>query len=191
MGSSRARARRTAPQSIQEAQQRKDQSKNISGRAISTSTVRQSTSKAVVKRPRSVFVSSGQSKGSGRLSPATIKGQQKLSDDFGVATFTTKGKISTVPTVQSGGFSNINVGKGIFSSFEQFANAAVAKSIFQEKPSSTGLPKIVTDPRNPSREIDTSNGDIVKKLSKLVSDNPIPLGIGVIVLVLLLGGKRR
>lgn len=50
-----------------------------------------------------------------KLSPATIKAQQKLSNKFGIATFNFKGGISTVPT--SGKINTaINVGLGKFKS---------------------------------------------------------------------------
>jgi len=65
------------------------------------------------------------------LSPATLAAQQRLSERHGIATFTTSGKISTVPSLQRG-FSDINVGLGSFKSFNDFAQAAVNKQIYNE-----------------------------------------------------------
>lgn len=107
---------------------------------------------------------------SSRLGAATITAQKALSEKFGIATFDTKGKISTVPSVQRG-FSDIDVGLGSFKDFNTFATAAVNKQIYDEtkKRKDTGVatipsgdggfinvtahedtPLYVSDPREPT-----------------------------------------
>lgn len=109
------------------------------------------------------------------LGSKTIAAQQKLSNKYGISTFNTKGTISTVPTVQSGGFSDIYVGLGAYSTFDDYANAAVEKAIAQEKTARSngggitftnggGLipaqspndPIIVPDPTAPTRYVDVA-----------------------------------
>lgn len=109
----------------------------------------------------------------GVLGAKTIAAQQKLSNQYGVATFSTKGKVSTVPTARSGGFSDINVGIGAYQDFDTFANEAIRIAVAQEKtarqdgggitvneggqfvPSySPDDPIIVADPYNPTRYVD-------------------------------------
>jgi hypothetical protein len=90
-----------------------------------------------------------------KLSPKTIKAQQELSNKFGIPTFTTTGKVSTVPT--SGKINQrINVGKGSFSSTDSF-NRAVASKIEASKIKSglskkpTKKPASVFQPTQPSK----------------------------------------
>jgi len=52
-----------------------------------------------------------------KLGPATIAAQQRLSEKYGIPTFTEQGLISTVPT--SGILSKINVGVGAYSGSTQ------------------------------------------------------------------------
>lgn len=64
------------------------------------------------------FVAAQQQKTSTvKLGPATIAAQQRLSEKYGIPTFTTQGLISTVPT--SGILSKINVGVGAYSGSTQ------------------------------------------------------------------------
>lgn len=73
-----------------------------------------------------------------KLSQATVRAQQALSDKFGIATFNTRGGISTVPT--SGKINTkINVGLGRFSSSKKLSvaisravSAKRAKKIIQD-----------------------------------------------------------
>lgn len=109
----------------------------------------------------------------GALSAKTIKAQQALSNKYGIATFNTRGKVSTVPTASSGGFSNISVGLGAYENFDNFANEAIRVAIDNEKtarqqgegitvsqdgaiiPSTNANdPFFVADPRNPTRFLD-------------------------------------
>jgi len=77
----------------------------------------------------------GRAKGAARkstspiLHPSVLRAQQQLSDKFGVTTFGLRGQLSTVPTIESGGFSDINVGLGRFSDFNAFAEAAIRKQV--------------------------------------------------------------
>ena len=111
------------------------------------------------------------------LGAKTIAAQQRLSNQMGVATFShTKnnyGKISTVPTARSGGFSDIYVGLGSYANFDDFANAAIQTAVSNEKqarqegrgvtvtnegafvPSFNETdPIIVSDPYSPTRYVD-------------------------------------
>ena len=78
---------------------------------------------------------SGRAKGAARkstsrvLHPSVLKAQQELSDKFGVTTFGLRGQLSTIPTIESGGFSDINVGLGRFSDFNALAEAAIRKQV--------------------------------------------------------------
>jgi len=108
-----------------------------------------------------------------QLSAKAKASQQALSDKYGVATFDFKGGISTVPTVRSGGFSDINVGIGAFKDFDTFANEAIKVAINNEKKarqSGGGItvsqdgafipsmneqdPYIIADPQQPTRFVD-------------------------------------
>lgn len=126
-----------------------------------------------VRRTSSSFRS--RRRGAGRtiggLSPRTIRAQQELSNRFGVTSFNRRGGISTVPTLESGGFSDINVGIGRFSDINDFArqviNRQVGFEINRRKREGTGItidesgrfvptaqadsPVIISDPTQPAR----------------------------------------
>ena len=148
-------------------------------------------SKPPAKRPLPVFLSRTTSRrGTGKLSSSVIQRQQNLSNQFGVTTFTRSGSISTVPTVSSGGFSNINVGKGSSSTFDDFADSAIQNQVDSSK--STGDFVTVSDPRTPSRTFtDNSNFDDGEGLLSSfnldsIKENPSILLIGFVGLMVVM-----
>ena len=76
------------------------------------------------------------------LSPATVKAQQDLSNKFGIPTFTTTGKISTVPITRAIN-PKINVGLGGFKSKRSFNKAVQKRITLNTKKSTTKKPKSV------------------------------------------------
>jgi len=104
-------------------------------RAAQTKSKVQILSKAAPRAKQSFAAGGGRAKGAARKSPsfkigvATLRAQQQLSDKFGVTTFGLRGQLSTVPTIASGGFSDINVGFGRFSDINALAQAAIRKQV--------------------------------------------------------------
>lgn len=149
----------------------------------------------------------GSSRTIGGLSPAVIRAQQKLSNKFGVTTFNKRGGFSTVPSLQSGGFSDINVGIGKFSDFNKFAEAAIQKQVGIEvntrqktgsgvtlndfgslvPTASADSPIFVSDPREPQRFFNKETGDF-NSSSGFDFDSLVdkaPLGIAVFIGIIL------
>lgn len=149
--------------------------------AYTTPAAARTAKKTVSSKPTTKATTTSAAKKTSRyvseIGAKTIAAQQKLSNQHGVATFShTKsnyGKISTVPTARSGGFSDINVGIGSYKDFDTFANEAIRIAVDQEKtarqvgagitvndsgqfvPSySADDPIIVADPYSPTRYVD-------------------------------------
>jgi len=147
-------------------------------------------------------------KGSGRLSPLTIAAQQRLSDKFGIATFTRRGTLSTIPTLRSGGFSDINVGIGRFSDISAFAEKAIQKQVAIEtnirqkegvantfvdgtftRSQDVDSPIFISDPRQPSRIFNPETGgfDSGSKFSfDSIADNLPLLAAGFVGLLVIM-----
>ncbi len=85
----------------------------------------------------------------------TREAQQELSNKFGIVTFDTEGKISTTPSRESGGFSDINVGFGSFANAEVFRQGAIdfqVQKFAKENPQANENTAInVFDPLTPTR----------------------------------------
>lgn len=150
----------------------------------------------------------------------TRKAQQELSDRFGIATFDTKGNISTTPSRASGGFSNIDVGGGRFASRDDFTNAVIEFQVHkfekEAKQQNREIPSVIDvfSPDKPTRTfedtketavvsiagrgqggfIETTAKDFTDKASDFVNKNKNLVIIVVIAffgLMLLKRGKRR
>lgn len=130
---------------------------------------------------------------SNRLAQSTIKAQQELSNRFGVATFTTRGGISTVPTLKSGGFGDIDVGRGGFSDFDAFAEKAIQKqaAIETNRRQKEGIeldtPIFVSDPGQPARRFDKETGgfDSGSSFDKITENLPL-IGIAFVGLLVVM-----
>ncbi len=94
-------------------------------------------------KPLSTKTGSAKVSTSRTMGAATIAAQKALSEKHGIVTFDTKGKISTVPSIQRG-FSDVNVGLGAYKDINHLAEAAINKQIYDEtkKRKNTGIATI-------------------------------------------------